>query len=143
MLYVSKNRFMLDPISEMLTRIRNAQMAGHKTVNVSASKIKIALAKILEKEGFVEAVSMEKNNNFDSIKINLKYFPVSNTKKIPAIKGLRRISKEGQRIYVRNKDIRGVKSGYGIAVISTSKGMMTDKESRESKLGGEYICEVW
>lgn len=134
---------MLDPISEMLTKIRNAQQAGHKTVSVSASKIKLALAKILEKEGFVEAVSMEKNKNFDDIKIGLKYYPVSNTKKIPAIKGLRRISTEGQRIYVRNKDIKGVKSGYGVAIISTSKGVMTDKESKASKLGGEYICEIW
>lgn len=134
---------MLDPISEMLTKIRNAQLAEHKTVLISASKIKLALAKILEKEGFVESVSMDKNNNFDYIKIGLKYYPVSNTKKIPAIKGIRRISKEGQRIYIRNKDIRGIRSGYGIAIISTSKGVMTDKESKANKVGGECICEIW
>ena len=134
---------MLDPISEMLTKIRNAQTAGLSNVSLSFSKLKLALAKILEKEGFIESVVKEKQADFDVLKIVLKYYTVSNTQKIPAIKGLRRISKEGQRIYVRNKDIKQVKNNYGIAIISTSKGVMTDYESKKSGLGGEYICEVW
>jgi small subunit ribosomal protein S8 len=134
---------MLDPISEMLTKIRNAQTAGLSNVSLSSSKLKLALAKILEKEGFVESVVKEKQADFDMLKIVLKYYTISNTHKVPAIKGLRRISKEGQRIYVRNKEIKQVKNNYGIAIISTSKGVMTDYESKKSGLGGEYICEVW
>jgi len=134
---------MLDPIAEMLTRIRNAQMAGKKSVAFGASKLKMAVASILEREGFVESVAKENDGKFDMIRIGLKYYAVSNTKKLPAIKGIRRISKEGQRIYVGKKEVHGVKSGYGIGIISTSKGVMTDKESRKSGLGGEYICEVW
>ena len=127
----------------MLTKIRNAQTAGLSNVSLSSSNLKLALAKILEKEGFIESVVKEKQADFDVLKIVLKYYTVSNTQKIPAIKGLRRISKEGQRIYVRNKDIKQVKNNYGIAIISTSKGVMTDYESKKSGLGGEYICEVW
>ena len=134
---------MLDPISEMLTRIRNAQTAGLSQVVFGASKLKFALAKILEKEGFVEAVTKEKQDNFDAIKIILKYYIVSNTQKIPAIKGIRRISKEGQRIYVKSKEVKSVKNNYGIAIISTSKGVMTDYDSKKAGLGGEYVCEVW
>jgi small subunit ribosomal protein S8 len=134
---------MLDPISEMLTKIRNAQMAQHKTVIISASKLKMALAKILEKEGFVDAVAKEKQANFDVIKITLKYYTISNTNKAPAVKGIRRISKEGQRIYVKSKDVRSVKNNYGVALISTSKGVMTDHDAKKAGLGGEYICEVW
>lgn len=134
---------MLDPISEMLTKIRNAQLAGHKTVTISASKLKLALAKILEKEGFVSAVSKEKQGDFDVIKITLKYYTISNTNKVSAIKGIRRISKEGQRIYIKSKDVRSVKNNYGTALISTSKGVMTDYDARKTGLGGEYICEVW
>lgn len=134
---------MLDPISEMLTRIRNAQTAGLSHVVFGASKLKFALAKILEKEGFVEAVTKEKQDNFDAIRIVLKYYVISNTQKIPAIKGIRRISKEGQRIYVKNKEVKGVKNNYGIAIISTSKGVMTDYDSKKAGLGGEYVCEVW
>ena len=134
---------MLDPISEMLTKIRNAQTAGLSSVVLGASKLKFSLAKILEKEGFVETVTKEKQATFDMIKIVLKYYKVSNTQKIPAIKGIRRISKEGQRIYVKNRDVVRVKSSYGIAMISTSKGVMTDYEAKKSGLGGEYVCEVW
>ncbi len=134
---------MLDPISEMLTKIRNAQMARHGSVFINASKLKMALAKILEKEGFVGSVSKDKQDDFDVIKIALKYYTVSNTNKTPAIKGIRKISKEGQRIYVKNKEVKNVKNNYGIAIISTSKGLMTDYEAKKSGLGGEYICEVW
>ncbi|MFZ2225835.1 MAG: 30S ribosomal protein S8 [Candidatus Moraniibacteriota bacterium] len=134
---------MLDPISEMLTRIRNAQTAGLSTVTLGASKLKLALAKILEKEGFVESVTKEKRDDFDMLKIILKYYKVSNTQKVPAIKGIRRISKEGQRIYLKSKEVGRVKNNYGIAIISTSKGVMTDHDAKKTGLGGEYVCEVW
>lgn len=134
---------MTDTIAEMLTRVRNAQRAGKKEVRIGASKLKLAIAKILEKEGFVEAVSEETADNFKNIKIALKYYKISNTQKNPAIKEINRISKEGQRIYIGNKKIKNVKNRYGIAIISTSKGVMTGEEAKKNGLGGEYICEVW
>ncbi|MFA5993608.1 MAG: 30S ribosomal protein S8 [Parcubacteria group bacterium] len=134
---------MLDPIAEMLTRVRNAQSAGHKDVVFSASKLKLAIANILVKEGFVASVTKEKNESFENIKVVLKYYKVSNTQKLPAIKGLRRVSKEGQRIYVKNKDIRSVKNNFGISIISTPQGVMTGFDARKIGLGGEVICEVW
>lgn len=134
---------MIDQIADMLTRIRNAQKAGHLEVRFSASKLKLAIAKILEKEGFVESVEQEKNEERDQIKVELKYFKISNTKKNPAITDIKKISKQGQRIYVKSKDIRNVKNKYGIAIVSTSKGVMTGAEARKNGLGGEYICEVW
>jgi small subunit ribosomal protein S8 len=134
---------MLDPIAEMLTRIRNAQSAGKKEVFVKASNLKFAIANILKKEGFVSEVSREKDENLDMIKIILKYYRVSNTKKLPAIKQIKRVSKEGQRIYIKNKEIKNVKNSFGIAVVSTSKGIMTNIEAKKNGLGGEFICEVW
>lgn len=127
----------------MLTRIRNAQTAGHSDVVFAASKLKMAISNILEKEGFVESVSKEKQESFENIRIALKYYKLSNTKKLPAIKGLRRISKQGQRIYVKNKEIRSVKNNFGISIISTPKGVMTGFEARKLGLGGEVICEIW
>jgi small subunit ribosomal protein S8 len=134
---------MLDPIAEMLARINNAQMAGHKEVSVRTSKVKFAIAKILEKEGFVESANIEKGEKIDSVKIILKYRPISKTKIIPAIKGIKKISKEGQRRYLRSKDIKQVKSNFGIGIISTSRGVMTNHEAKKAGLGGEYLCEVW
>src|SRR5690606_34772521 len=124
-------------------KIRNAQRAGKKDVFFSASNLKFSIAKILEKEGFIESVSKERIENFEKIKIVLKYYLISRTQKVPAIKDIKKISKEGQRIYVGNKDIRKVKNGYGIGIISTSKGVMTSFEAKKNGLGGEYICEVW
>ena len=118
-------------------------MAGHKDVEFSASKLKLAIAEILKKEGFVESVSKEKNNMIESIKVELKYHKVSNTQKLPAIKEIKRVSKEGQRIYVKNKEIRSVKNNFGISIISTPKGVMTGFEARKLGLGGEVVCEVW
>lgn len=132
----------MDKISQMLTKIRNAQMAGHKEVAVGFSKLKFALAKILEKEGFIGSIIVDENTP-KNLKIKLKYHQVSNNKKVSAINGLKRISKSGQRIYVKSKDIRKVKNKFGIAIISTSKGIMTGEESQKLGLGGEYICEVW
>jgi small subunit ribosomal protein S8 len=135
----------IDPISDMLTIIRNGLAVQRETVKVPFSKTKFEIAKILEREGFVERVEKikEKTQRGNKkpqpfIRIFLKY-----QNKTPAIFGLKRISKPGQRIYLPYKKIKKVKGGYGIAIISTSKGMMTDKEARKKKVGGEVICEVW
>lgn len=133
----------MDKIAEMLTKIRNAQMAGHKEVRIRSSKVKLAIAKILESEGFIMSVSEEKDENNEIIKIDLKYHKVSPTKKVPAIQGIRRVSKLGQRMYVKKDEIKKVKNGFGIGIISTSKGIMTNEQSKKTGLGGEYICEVW
>lgn len=125
---------MADPIADMLTMIRNAQPLKKDTVEVLFSNINYEIAKILEKNGFVGRVEKEGRKIKKLIKISL----------IPsAISGLKRVSKPGQRIYKRAKEIKPVKSGHGIAIISTSKGLMTDKEARKQRLGGEVICEVW
>ncbi len=134
---------MLDPIAEMLTRIKNAQRAGKKDVLVKASNLKLAIAKLLEKENFVESVAKEKGESFENIRIGLKYYRTSNTQKSPAIKDIKRVSREGQRVYTRNKEIKVVKNRFGISIISTSKGVMTGAEARKNGLGGEYICQVW
>ncbi|MFA5777149.1 MAG: 30S ribosomal protein S8 [Parcubacteria group bacterium] len=137
---------MLDPISDMLTRIRNAQKAGHSEAVFPFSNLKLAVAKILEKENladFVEVVKSNEESKFDRIRIVLKYEKVGNNKKIPVITEIKRVSKEGKRIYLKKDEIKKIKNGFGIAVISTSKGVMTGKEARKLGLGGEYICEVW
>jgi small subunit ribosomal protein S8 len=132
----------MDKISEMLVKIKNAQTSGHQKVLVSFSKLKFAVAKVLEKEGFVESVSRNDDEK-SMIKIILKYYKISSTKKIPAITDLKKISKAGRRVYIKSKDIRNVKNKFGRAIISTSKGVMSGEESRKLGLGGEYLCEVW
>lgn len=132
----------MDKIAEMLTKIRNAQMAGHKEVEIKFSKFKFALAEILKKEGFIEEVSYDKEG-LGAIRIVLKYFQVSNTEKAPAIRGLKKVSKCGQRIYMKSKEIKTVKNDFGISIVSTSKGVMTGSDSRKLGLGGECICEIW
>jgi small subunit ribosomal protein S8 len=134
---------MLDPIADMLTRIRNAQMVKHKEVSVPFSKLKLSIAKILEQRNFIESVKKEMGESFPVLKIVLKYEVVSNTEKNPAIREIKRVSRQGQRIYVKKTDIKRVKNGYGISVISTSQGMMTGDKARKLGLGGEIICEVW
>jgi small subunit ribosomal protein S8 len=134
---------MLDPIADMLTRIRNAQMVKHKEVSVPFSKLKLSIAKILEQRNFIESVKKEMGETFPVLKIVLKYEVVSNTEKNPAIREIKRVSRQGQRIYVKKTDIKRVKNGYGISVISTSQGMMTGDKARKMGLGGEVICEVW
>lgn len=134
---------MLDPIADLLTRIRNAQRAGHKEVVIPASKLKMSIVKILEKERFIEKVAREKEGNTESIRVGLKYIQVSPTRKDPAIREIKRVSRQGQRIYIKKENIRKVKNGYGIAVVSTSKGVMTGRDAYRQGLGGEYICEVW
>lgn len=134
---------MMDPISDMLTRIRNAQRAGLAGTVIPFSKIKMVIAQILERENFVELVQKDKVGERDVIRLALKYHQESNTKKVPAISEITRISKNGKRVYVKKGEIRKVKNAYGISVISTSKGVMTGKEARKMGLGGELICEIW
>ncbi|MCI5674700.1 MAG: 30S ribosomal protein S8 [Ezakiella sp.] len=128
-----------DPIADMLTRIRNANHQRHESVDVPASKIKLAIAEILKEEGFIEGYEILEGDVQNTIRIALKYV----NKKERVITGIRRISKPGLRIYVNSNELPKVLGGLGIAIISTSKGIMTDKEARANKVGGEVICYVW
>ena len=128
-----------DPIADMLTRIRNANQLGYKEVEVPASKIKIEIARILKEEGFIADYKIKKSNVQDIIVINLKY----GDKKERVITGLKRISKPGLRVYAKAEEIPTVLSGLGIAIISTSKGLMTDKKARKDSLGGEVLAYIW
>ena len=128
-----------DPIADMLTRIRNANQMRYKEVEVPASKIKNEIARILKEEGFISDYKVKKNNVQDSLVLNLKY----GDKKERVITGLKRISKPGLRVYAKAEEIPSVLSGLGIAIISTSKGMMTDKEARSESLGGEVLAYIW
>ncbi len=127
----------MDPISNMLTAIRNSLAVGHAAVSLPFSKFKYEIGEIFKKQGFVEKVE-KKGRIKKSIEITLRY-----KDKIPVISGLKKISKPGQRIYLPYKKIKRVKGGYGTAIISTSKGLMTDREARRQKLGGEILCEIW
>lgn len=128
----------MDPIVDMLNRIRNASAVLHPTVDVPFSNFKYELAKILEKQGFVEKVEKKGKKTKKMIKIALKY-----EDKKPVIIGLRRISKQGQRVYIPFQKIKRIKGGQGMVIISTTKGLITDKEARRQKLGGEIIAEIW
>ncbi|MCD6402469.1 30S ribosomal protein S8 [bacterium] len=130
---------MPDPISDMLTSIRNAVAVRQPTVLIPFSKLKYELLEILEKKGFIEKVEKRGRKAKKIIKITLKYSKDGES----AISGLKRISKPGQRIYSPWNKIKRVKGGLGIAIISTSKGLMTDQEARKNKIGGEILCEVW
>lgn len=132
---------MIDPISDMLTRIRNAQAVGHNTVVLPFSKIKFALAEILSKAGFTKKVSKRGTGIKKIIEVELLYEDDKNLK--PKINEIKRISKPGKREYIRSKDIRAVLSGRGIIVISTSKGLMSGEEAKKKGLGGEMLCEIW
>ena len=127
-----------DPIADMLTRIRNANSMRYKEVEVPASKIKIEIARILKEEGFISDYKVKKNNIQDNIVLYLKY-----SGKERVITGLKRISKPGLRVYAKAEEIPTVLSGLGIAIISTSKGLMTDKNARKASLGGEVLAYIW
>ena len=126
---------MTDPIADLLTRIRNAIKAHHQSLTVPYSKLKEGLVKIIKDHGFIEDYTVEKLNNHPTLEIVLKETIGDLT--------LKRISKPGQRIYIKNTDLKAVKSGLGIAIISTSKGLMTNQEAKKLKLGGEMICEIY
>ena len=127
-----------DPIADMLTRIRNAQIAKHDAVVLPASNTKKAIAKILLAEGYVKSVDFIDDGPQGSIKIVLKY-----NGKLPVIAGLKRISKPGLRVYAKAEELPKVLGGLGIAIISTSKGLMTDKEARKEMIGGEVLAYIW
>ena len=130
-----------DPIADYLTRVRNAQIAGHKIVNIPASNMKNSITEILHDKGYILDYKLEKtSNNQGNIKIALKY---NNQTKLPAIKKLIRISKPGLRKYADANNLPRVINGLGIAILSTSKGVLTDKEARDMKIGGEVICHVY
>lgn len=130
---------MTDPIADMLTRIRNANTAGHASVEIPASKEKKAILKILLDEGYIEKYETIDNGNQGDIKVTLKY----GEDKSRVIAGLKRISKPGLRIYVGKEDVPKVLNGLGVAIMSTSKGVITDKEARKAGVGGEVVCYVW
>ena len=135
---------MVDPITDMLNRIRNAQAVLRPAVEVPYSNLKQAIAKILEKEGFIVKSEKKGKKTKKILEIILKYEnSTEGGLPVPVISDLKRISKSGQRIYISTKKIRKVRDGFGIAIISTPKGLMTNKEARKQKLGGEVICEVW
>ena len=129
-----------DPIADMLTRIRNAQIAKHDAVTLPASNLKKAIAKILLAEGYVKSVDFQDEGPAGNIKIVLKYV---NGKQQPVIAGLKRISRPGLRVYARCEELPKVLGGLGIAIISTSRGLMTDKEARRSAVGGEVLAYIW
>ena len=128
-----------DPVADMLTRIRNANSAKHETVAVPASNLKKAIAQILLEEGYIKSYTLVDNGNQGVIHITLKYL----AKKAPVISGLKRVSKPGLRIYAGAEDLPKVLKGLGIAIVSTSKGVMTDKKARELHIGGEVLAFVW
>ena len=131
---------MSDPIADMLTRIRNANTAKHDTVDVPASKMKLAIANILLDEGYIAKYDLVEDGAFKTILITLKYGADKNEK---VISGLKRISKPGLRVYANTEDIPKVLGGLGTAIISTNKGVVTDKEARKLGVGGEVLCFVW
>lgn len=129
-----------DPISDMLTRIRNAVMARHDRVTVPGSRLKRAVADILVSEGYVSSVQTDPDDaGRDQLTLVLKY----GRDRQPVIEGIRRISRPGRRVYVACKDIHKVRQGLGISVLSTSRGLMSDREARKQGVGGELLCEVW
>jgi small subunit ribosomal protein S8 len=133
---------MTDPIADMLTRTRNAIMVGHSYVVVPGSKMKLAIAKILKDEGFIENYNVTKDRPQPMIRIWLKYAGDKKDRR-SAITGLKRVSKPGRRVYAGKKDIPWVLSGMGIAVVSTSRGIMTGKKARRLGIGGEVLCHIW
>ena len=131
---------MSDPIADMLTRIRNANTAKHDTVNIPLSKMKLAIANILVDEGYVKKYEVIEDGNFKTIQVTLKYGADKNEK---IITGLKRISKPGLRVYAGKDELPRVLGGLGIAIISTNKGIVTDKEARKLQVGGEVLAFVW
>jgi small subunit ribosomal protein S8 len=130
---------MTDPVADMLTRIRNANTAGHQTVDVPASKMKKSIAAILKEEGYIEDYEFTEDGKQGIIKIKMKYAPG----KVKVISGIRKISKPGLRVHVKAENVPRVLGGLGVAIISTSRGIISDKDARRIGIGGEVICYVW
>ncbi len=136
---------MTDPIADLLARIRNAAMARHELTRLPASKLKRSVAEILKAEGYVSDVRQEEwgPKKHLTLTIVLKYAGNSGSQRTSAFAGIRRVSRPGRRVYVGHDEIPRVLSGLGISILSTSHGLMTDKEARRQKVGGELLCEVW
>ena len=130
---------MTDPVADMLTRIRNANIAGHAAVEIPASKMKKNIAEILVKEGFIKSYEIIEAENQDIIRVQMKY----GANKAKVITGIKKISKPGLKVYAKADEVPRVLGGLGIAIISTSSGLITDKEARKLGVGGEVICYVW
>lgn len=128
----------MDPIADLLIRIKNAQEAGHETVEAPFSNVKMAIAKILEAEGFIAKAEKKGVKSKEKLEIKLKY-----NQEVGAISGIKRISRLGQRVYVPAEKLKPVKQGYGLAVISTSQGIMSGKDAKKKGIGGELLCELW
>ncbi len=130
---------MTDPIADMLTRIRNANSAHHETVEMPSSKMLVGIAEILKEQGYIRDYKVRKEGPFEALEVQLKY----NAEKIPSISGLKRISKPGLRVYAHKDQVPKVLGGLGIAIISTSRGLMTNRQASKNGVGGEVICYVW
>ena len=128
-----------DPIADMLTRIRNAGMADHASVEMPSSKLKVELAKVLKAEGYISEYSVKDVDKFKVLSVTLKY----NENGKPLISKLKRVSKPGLRTYMKSKNLPRVLGGLGIAIVSTSKGLLTDRKARKENVGGEVLCYVW
>ena len=128
-----------DPIADMLTRIRNAVAVGHERVAMPASKLKVNIAQILVDEGFIDRFEVSENGHRSELELVLRYAE----RRRPVIEGLRRVSRPGHRVYRGAKELPRVQGGLGVAVVSTSQGLMPDREARKRSLGGEIVCEVW
>lgn len=130
---------MSDPLADMLTRIRNASSARHSKVDIPASKIKVNLARILKSEGYIKNYKLLKDQRHGILRIYVKYDEANQG----VITGLERVSKPGRRVYVKKRDVPFVLNGMGISVLSTSKGILTDREARKENVGGELLCNIW
>ena len=128
-----------DPVADMLTKIRNASLAKHDKVDISTSKMKLQIIKILKNEGFVKNFKKVTKDNFPFVRVYLKY----DENQAPVIHGIERMSTPGRRMYTGYRDMPRVYNGYGVRVVSTSEGVITGKKAAESKIGGELICKVW
>ncbi len=138
--FAKNNKTMTDPIADFLTRIRNAYRAGNRIVEIPSSKMKVAITKILCEKGYILSYKIVEGTPYNTIKIALKYHPQT---KVAAIKKIERISKPGLRKYTDVKDMPRVLNGLGIAILSTSKGIITDKEAKQLNVGGEVVCYVY
>jgi small subunit ribosomal protein S8 len=130
---------MTDPIADMLTRIRNASMAKLGKIEMPASNLKSNIARVLKDEGYIKGYKVQKDNKQGLLKITLKY----DEQKESVIDGIQRVSRPGSRVYVRGDRVPKIINGYGIAILSTSKGLMVDREARKEKIGGEILCKIW
>ena len=130
---------MSDPLADMLTRIRNASTAKHSKVDIPASRMKLSLAKILKSEGYIRNYKLLKDQGHGVLRIYIKYDEANQG----VITGIKRVSKPGRRVYVKKKDIPFVLNGMGVAMLSTSKGVLADREARKENVGGEHLCSIW